>query len=206
MISVNDGFCVLTRVTGRFAGGGESVRISLGWDGVLYLGGTSQQIDVGASARCVRYADLGIAVPPEMAPEHDVLRQRCRRPRVTYSTGGYTSWAPANAGPVATRACAVRRHPRGRRGRVRRRSCYLTSVTGRFYGAGESVWVTRGSSKWLLGGSSQQSGVAARARCINARDASGAVLGQATWGASAHCFLVPFFPSGVRCSQGGGPP
>jgi hypothetical protein len=43
--------CVLTRVTGRFGGVGESVEIySSG--GAWYLGGASQQVDLGATAVC----------------------------------------------------------------------------------------------------------------------------------------------------------
>jgi hypothetical protein len=43
--------CFITRITGRFAGGGESVRIYKS-NGSWYLSGASQQQDVSASARC----------------------------------------------------------------------------------------------------------------------------------------------------------
>lgn len=45
-------------------------------------------------------------------------------------------------------------------------ACVLTRVTGRFHGDGEAVEITRSNGAWFLGGKSQQSGVAARARCI----------------------------------------
>jgi hypothetical protein len=44
--------------------------------------------------------------------------------------------------------------------------CGLTRMTGRFAGGGESVRVFIDAGTWKLGGSSQQSGVAASARCL----------------------------------------
>jgi hypothetical protein len=44
--------CFLTRMTGRFYGGGEVVHTYISGDS-WYLGGSSAQIEVGASARCV---------------------------------------------------------------------------------------------------------------------------------------------------------
>ena len=44
--------------------------------------------------------------------------------------------------------------------------CFLTFVTGRFEGGGEQVRVSRNSEGyWVLGGASQQAGVAAGAAC-----------------------------------------
>jgi hypothetical protein len=47
--------------------------------------------------------------------------------------------------------------------------CYLTGVTGRFRGTGESVnvLVSDSDNHWYLGGTSQQNGVAATAACLN---------------------------------------
>lgn len=49
-------------------------------------------------------------------------------------------------------------------------ACYLTSVTGHFQGGGELVLVTvdPADNQWKLGGTSQQEGVAATARCVPA--------------------------------------
>jgi hypothetical protein len=47
------------------------------------------------------------------------------------------------------------------------RACLLTRVQGNFAGVGERVEITRSSfGSWFLGGASQQSGVAAGARCV----------------------------------------
>jgi hypothetical protein len=46
------------------------------------------------------------------------------------------------------------------------RFCFLTEVRGHFQGGAESVKVFQSSGSWFLGGSSRQSGVGARARCI----------------------------------------
>lgn len=46
------------------------------------------------------------------------------------------------------------------------RVCFLTRVTGRFHGAGEVVNAYISNGSWYLGGSSQQSGIGATARCI----------------------------------------
>lgn len=52
MGSASDRVCFLTRVTGRFAGGGEKVQAYV-YGGSWYLGGTSHQKGVAATARCV---------------------------------------------------------------------------------------------------------------------------------------------------------
>ena len=46
------------------------------------------------------------------------------------------------------------------------RVCVLTMVGGSYRGAGEHVEITPQGSDWLLTGSSQQSGVGARSRCL----------------------------------------
>jgi hypothetical protein len=48
-------FCYLTYVTGRYAGGGESVHVYAS-DGYWYVGGSSAQQGVEAGATCVDYA------------------------------------------------------------------------------------------------------------------------------------------------------
>lgn len=49
---VSDWFCFLTAVSGKFAGGGESVYVSQS-DDHWWLTGSSQQIDVSATAMCI---------------------------------------------------------------------------------------------------------------------------------------------------------
>jgi hypothetical protein len=56
LASSNDSFCYLTRITGRFYGDGERVQVFADDTQTWYVGGQSQQIDVGASANCLRYA------------------------------------------------------------------------------------------------------------------------------------------------------
>jgi hypothetical protein len=46
-------------------------------------------------------------------------------------------------------------------------ACVLTRVRGHFEGEGEAVEITRENGEWRLGGRSQQTGVAASARCIS---------------------------------------
>lgn len=53
MIPISQGFCFLTRVSGSFGGGGESVHVYDGGDGYWWLGGSSFQQGVSARARCV---------------------------------------------------------------------------------------------------------------------------------------------------------
>lgn len=53
------------------------------------------------------------------------------------------------------------------------RVCFLTRVTGKFYGGGEAVYVFASGGSWYLGGQSQQSGVGAGARCVSVASYSG---------------------------------
>lgn len=55
LIKGTEGICVLTKVTGHFAGGGESVRVWIDDDGYWYLGGDSHQADVAADCAVLKY-------------------------------------------------------------------------------------------------------------------------------------------------------
>ena len=55
LIRKDEGFCALTKITGNFEGGGESVQVHVAEDGYWYLDGTSQQEGVGAECLVVRY-------------------------------------------------------------------------------------------------------------------------------------------------------
>ena len=55
LIRRDEGFCVLTMVTGHFQGSGEKVRVYVGDDGYWHLGGTSLQDGVAAECLVVRY-------------------------------------------------------------------------------------------------------------------------------------------------------
>jgi hypothetical protein len=57
MMPVSQGVCMLTGISGRFAGGGESVEI-VREDGYYKLRGRSMQQGVGARAQCVPYEQL----------------------------------------------------------------------------------------------------------------------------------------------------
>lgn len=59
MLHQSAGFCFLTRVSGKFEGGGESVRIGLDGSGYFTLFGTSYQEGVTANARCVTWNEFG---------------------------------------------------------------------------------------------------------------------------------------------------
>ena len=54
MIGQSEGFCYLTRITGKFEGGGEVVSIHVK-GGSWYLGGRSKQTGVAAHARCWKW-------------------------------------------------------------------------------------------------------------------------------------------------------
>jgi hypothetical protein len=55
LIRRGEGFCVLTKVSGRFQGGGESVRLWIDGDGWWYLGGESHQLGVNAECAVFKY-------------------------------------------------------------------------------------------------------------------------------------------------------
>ncbi len=55
LIRKEEGFCALSRVTGHFQGGGETVKVYIGEDGYWYLGGESMQNDVAADCIVVRF-------------------------------------------------------------------------------------------------------------------------------------------------------
>ncbi|NJN47769.1 MAG: hypothetical protein HC808_16285 [Candidatus Competibacteraceae bacterium] len=58
MMNVNDGFCFLSLMGGKFKGSGEGVWIYRDGD-YWFLTGKSQQIDVAARARCIPYSSFG---------------------------------------------------------------------------------------------------------------------------------------------------
>jgi hypothetical protein len=47
------------------------------------------------------------------------------------------------------------------------RACFLTGVSGAYWGGGEIVAAYRQNGSWYIGGGSLQSGVSARARCLS---------------------------------------
>lgn len=53
------------------------------------------------------------------------------------------------------------------------RVCFLTKIAGKFKGGGEWVHVYVSGGAWYLGGSSQQQGVSARARCVEVNSYTG---------------------------------
>jgi hypothetical protein len=53
-----------------------------------------------------------------------------------------------------------------------RSMCFLTHVSGYFYGGGEAVEIKEQNGYWVLTGRSQQRDVQAKARCIGAPDDS----------------------------------
>ena len=55
LIKSTEGFCFLTKVTGRFEGGGEAVRLWINADGYWYLGGDSHQQGVSAECAVLKY-------------------------------------------------------------------------------------------------------------------------------------------------------
>src|SRR5262249_30334083 len=75
--------CFLTRITGRFKGGGESVGTYM-WGGAWWLGGSSGQIAVAASAMCITSGHLEFRV-------------------FAWSQGS----PPTPLGPAADRACML---------------------------------------------------------------------------------------------------
>jgi hypothetical protein len=56
--------------------------------------------------------------------------------------------------------------------RVDRTACFLTMITGKFFGAGEAVEIVSDNTYWYLQGVSQQKDIRAQARCIGTPDTS----------------------------------
>lgn len=57
MIGVDEGFCYLTHVAGKFEGGGEAVWIDIrgaSW----YLGAKTNQVDMNVRARCWKWPSM----------------------------------------------------------------------------------------------------------------------------------------------------
>lgn len=185
--------CFLTRVTGRFEGWGEVVEAFIS-GGSWYLGGTSQQVGVGAFARCVPVPSDGAFPwnqnqPP--TPMGGAAGRACFLTRVTghFEGGGESVHAFISGGSwylggsslqtaVAAGAYCIAVGFRTdeffwSQGSapvpmipVTSNSCFLTGLSGRFKGAGEVVYAFQYLGWWFLGGSSQQVGVTAQARCI----------------------------------------
>ena len=55
LLHSSEGICFLTRVTGKFEGGGEVVHVSISSEGYWTLGGRSAQSGVRGEARCWRF-------------------------------------------------------------------------------------------------------------------------------------------------------
>jgi len=58
MLSVNEGICALTGVSGNFRGGGELVNVFMS-NGYYYLKGQTMQDYMWGQAHCVKYKDFG---------------------------------------------------------------------------------------------------------------------------------------------------
>lgn len=84
--------------------------------------------------------------PAALDAEEDVARSQ------NSLMSNVSSWAQGQASPVSL-------------GSASDRFCFLIGVSGKFEGAGESVFVRINGSQWEVFGSSSQSGVAALARC-----------------------------------------
>lgn len=193
MGSANGRVCFLTRVTGRFEGGGEVARTFIS-GGSWYLGGNSLQSGVGASARCVSVSSYSGeyhwsqgALPTAMGSANN---RACFLTRVTgkFEGGGevvqtFTSWDTwylggnsLQAGVGASARCVnlaaggeahwTQGETPAYLGPSGDRTCFLTRMTGRFKGGGEVVRTYESGGAWFLGGSSLQAGVAASARCL----------------------------------------
>lgn len=194
----SDRVCFLTRVTGRFAGGGETVHAYINGNS-WYLGGTSYQVNVAATARCVLVAGAS-----QYSTEYSWSQgayathmgsgsnRACFLTRMSgrFKGGGEEIWAyrsgpswylggrSQQSGVSAGARCVNVSWYSGAyswsqgahsvyMGSQSSRACFLTRVTGRFEGGGESVRVFLSGSSWYLGGNSRQRGVGGSARCMD---------------------------------------
>jgi hypothetical protein len=134
--NVNNSVCFLTFVQGRFAGDGEEVGIFGVSPGAWHLGGTSQQTNVKAAARCI----TGITTSDYTQAQY-WYQGDARVPLGRFVNGSFVqvdnSW-----------------------------SCFLVSMRGRFDGFGEEIRTTFDDGGWYLTGKSQQAGVKAGAQCV----------------------------------------
>ncbi|WP_437723134.1 hypothetical protein [Sorangium sp. So ce861] len=184
--------CFLTRVTGKFQGGGEAV-YSYVSGGSWYLGGRSLAQGISARARCVSMpASAEYSWGQRQQPVYmgTAAGRTCFLTRVTghfegggewvhvYVSGGswYLGGGSEQDGVGASARCVdlpsyqEYSWSQGRfqenMGNASNRACFLTRMTGKFKGGGEFIQVFNNQGIWFLGGDSKQEGVGASARCI----------------------------------------
>ena len=159
MWNYNSGYCYLTRVTGRFRGFGEMVRVTVS-NGTWVLTGTSNQVDVAASARCVPWSNF---------------------PNFAGAGFGWDMWV-GNQGDCANNGTCASQTIWGADS-----FCSLAGVTGRLMGTathvglsyagdGDSADVTFPGPSWVEGSgpfpdvlSGWQPAIGAFAQCLNLR-------------------------------------
>lgn len=191
-------FCFLTRMTGRFRGGGEYIYTST-VKNAWFLEGSSLQEEVAASARCAY-------VPDNIASGEYIWDSTRGSPTsmggasgrvcvLTFISGNFDSadaWVRLYVnnghwfldGAKNKQLEARARCIGGLRfstveyswsqddgqstllGWVPGLACGFTYVQGNFQGGGETVQIYPSAGDWYLGGASQQTGVAAKARCF----------------------------------------
>jgi hypothetical protein len=130
--------CMLTKVQGKFDGGGEHVEVTRS-NGMWFLGGGSQQSGVAAEGRCIINVVVGAGTPSystdcEAGPCSiftGCLKARC-------FGSGPTDLGRINAGFERDIACA------------------LGSMSGKFEGGGEFVRIFLANGRWFLDAGGRQ--------------------------------------------------
>jgi hypothetical protein len=129
------------------------------WDALMIAGRYTTYQD-GGTTKNTRVLDLfdrvGIGIPLGKRPETPLDVKGEIRGKL-WNSQEY-AWSQGSAATRMTKA--------------NHSVCFLTLVTGYFYGAGEGVEITQQGDYWVLTGKSQQKDVAAKARCIGAPDDS----------------------------------
>lgn len=186
--------CFLTGMKGRFKGAGELIETAI-LSHTWYLQGHSGQAEVEARAGCLgghpplREFEWSQGMPKVRMEA--VQNNACfltqvvgkfmgggERVEITEENGHYyLGGSSLQSGVGAKARCVgntVRKHkdewtqgsPTKALGQEANQVCFLTRVTGRFEGRGESVHVYVANGSWYLGGSSGQNEVGASAVCV----------------------------------------
>jgi hypothetical protein len=130
LANANTNFCYLTRVSGHYVGGGESVRVYEDSTQTWYVGGSSYQQGVTASANCIPYA----AFTPEPGGIDNGVGFFYQNTGTDNSCG--TFGCPFSVAPPPENIwqgdAAV----------------MISGITGQFLGGGEWVGVAQATSPW----------------------------------------------------------
>ena len=150
-LTTGTSFCFLSAFSGTFEGGGERAWVERDASGSWTLDTleTMPRVPTDYQSHTVEYGSVSA----------NAMCVQGTAPGVSFIGDEFTWVQGEPLRPMAPVADAF---------------CFLTSVAGKFMGAGEGVAIESDGANWVLGGWSLQEGVSASARCV-AYDQSGFV-------------------------------